>query len=458
MTTSTPKKQLHLGLFMLPEPMHGGQWAYPGNQSERIGDPDFWGEIAEALERGKADFFFFGDGYGYTLIDGKRPDVSSRDCLDLPRVDPGIMIAAIAHRTKHLGFVMTGTTTFEPPFSFARRISTLDHVTNGRFGWNIVTSSWQESAANAFGVPVVDHDERYVMADEHLNIVYGMLEESWEDDALVLDRENGVFADPSKIHQIDFEGKYYRAHGVNNTPPSAQRMPVLLQAGSSPAGVAFGSQWTEVAFILGTTDEAAKRTIQSYREAAAAAGRNPDHLRYMTGVSIVIGETTEAARQKHADLVSMNTIEAAIASYANFTGLNLADYDLDTPLTELRGKGQMFSQVERYLHANPNATVQDIIDGHRVHMGARGFHAIGTVEEVVDRLEQLADEVGFDGFLIEPYVLPQDAHELADVIIPELRRRGRFRHEYEEGTFRERLFGTGNSRLAADYPAKNRDR
>jgi len=121
MTNPTLKKQLHLGLFMLPEPMHGGQWAYPGNQSERIGDPEFWGEIAEALERGKADFFFFGDGYGYTLIDGKCPDVSSRDCLDLPRVDPGIMIAAIAHRTKHLGFVMTGTTTFEPPFSFARR-------------------------------------------------------------------------------------------------------------------------------------------------------------------------------------------------------------------------------------------------------------------------------------------------------------------------------------------------
>lgn len=453
----TGKKRIHLGLFMLPEPMHGGQWAYPGNQSERLADPDFWGDIAETLEDGRADFFFFGDSYGFTLLNGARPDVSSTDSLDLPRVAPDIMIGAISQRTRHLGFVETASTTFEPPFSHAKRIGTLDHVTKGRFGWNVVTTSWAESSAHSFGVPLIDHDERYAVAEDHLNIVYRLLEESWEDDALVLDRERRIFADPRKIHPVTYAGRYYSTNGgISNTSPSPQRMPVVLQAGSSPTGIAFGARWTEVAFILGTTDAAARRTIQAYRDAAAAAGRDPDHLRYFTGVSVVLGETTVEAQRKHAELVAMNSYEATVASYANFTGLDLGSFDPATPLTELRGTGQMYSQIERYIDANPDATVQDIIDGHRVTMGARGFHAIGTVEDVATRLEQLVDDVGFDGFLIEPYVLPEDARDVTYKLIPELRRRGRFRHEYEESTLRERLFGAGRTRLFDDYPAKRR--
>lgn len=451
--TQTAPQQIVLGFFEWTQPTMGGLWAHPDNQSHRLAEPSYWVELAQILERGAVDFLFLADSYGYTDVSGERPAIASTDALDLPRVDPGYVLAILSQSTTHLGFGMTGSTTFEPPFSLARRLGTLDHFTNGRMGWNVVTSGFAKSAADNFGQDLTPHTQRYAAAEEHVTIVAKLLEDGWEDDAIVLDREDGVFADPAKIHRVTYDGAFYRTDGYGLTPPSIQRTPVLFQAGSSTDGRAFAAKYAEAIFLQGSTDEVLAEHILDIEAQAIAAGRAPGSIRYLVGLSIVIGETTEAARATHAEYVSYNSDEAVIAGFAQFTGIDLSRFDPETSMADVQTElGQ--SQLNRHFHGGKIPTVRDIIEGHRITMGARGLHAIGTVEEVVDRMIHLVDTTGVDGFLIEPYLRPGTALELTEQIIPELRRRRRFRNEYGEGTLRERLFGPGRTRLPADHPVK----
>jgi FMN-dependent oxidoreductase (nitrilotriacetate monooxygenase family) len=449
-SSSTP---IHLGLFEWTQPTMGGLWAHPDNQSHRLAEPEYWVELATILEDGKVDFLFFADSYGYTDVGGERPPIASTDALDLPRVDPGYMIAIASQSAKRLGFAMTGSTTFEPPFSLARRLGSLDIVTRGRFGWNVVTSGFAKSAADNFGQELTPHTERYEAAEEHVSIVYKLLEDGWEDDAIQLDREGRRYSDPAKIHRVTYEGSHFRTDGYGTTPPSVQRTPVIFQAGSSTDGRAFGAKHAEVIFLQGSTDEALKQHIDDIEQQAIASGRAPGSIRYVVGLSVVLGATTEEAKATHAEYVSYNSVEAAIAGFAQFTGIDLGRFDLDTSMADVQTElGQ--SQLNRHFHGGKIPTVRDIIEGHRVTMGARGLHAIGTVEEVADRMEHLVDTTGVHGFLLEPYLRPGTALDLTQKIIPELQKRGRFRTDYAEDTLRERFFGPGHKRLPDDHPAK----
>jgi long-chain alkane monooxygenase len=451
--THSPSKQIHLGLFESTQPTMGGLWAHPDNQSHRLAEPAYWIELAQILEDGKVDFLFFADSYGYTDLNGKRPDIASTDALDLPRIDPGYLVAIASQSAPKLGFAMTGSTTFEPPFSLARRLGTLDLLTRGRLGWNVVTSGFAQSAADNFGQELTPHTQRYASAEEHVSVVYKLLEDSWDDGAIVLDRENRRYADPSKIHRVDYDGEYFRTHGFGTTPPSIQRTPLLFQAGSSTDGRAFGAKHAEVIFLQGSTDEALAEHILDIEQQSIASGRAPGSIRYVVGLSVVLGDTAEQAQATHAEYVSYNSVEAAIAGFAQFTGIDLEKYDPDTLMTEVHTElGQ--SQLNRHFHGGEIPRVRDVIEGHRVTMGARGLHAIGTVDEVVDRMIHLVDTTGVDGFLIEPYLRPGTALDLTQRIIPELQSRGRFRTDYAESTLRERFFGEGHRRLPADHPAK----
>ena len=448
------KKKVALSYLEFPHPVYGGQWALSGDHNAKLGDPNHWAELAKVLEAGKLDFFFFGDSYGHLLIGGERPALASTESLDLPRVDPGLMIAAIAHETKYLGYVMTGSTTFEHPYAWARRLGTLDLITNGRFGWNVVTTSWQDSSAAAFGYEGVDHDERYVLAAEHMELVYRLLEESYDEGVFVDDRENGVWMDPEKIHFIKHEGKYFKTNAPGNTPPSRQGLPVIVQAASSPAGLAVSSRLAEVCFLLGQTDEGIKQKIEDIRAMAVAHGRKPESVKFLTGLSTVIGDSTEHAKKLHQSYVDLNSWDSAALSFASYTGIDLRGYDPATPMTEVRQKSQMFSQVQRHFEGGHVPTVGEVIGNQKVTMGARGLHAIGSVEDVADRIEELVEKTGIDGFLLEPYLHHADAVTYVERLIPELQRRGRFRTEYEEDTLRERLFGKGHVRLPDDYPLR----
>lgn len=451
--TGTPSKQIHLGYFEWTQPTMGGLWAHPENQSHRIAEPQYWVELARILEEGKVDFLFFADSYGYTDVHGQRPDIASIAALDLPRLDPGYILAITSQVAPRIGLAMTGSTTFEPPFSLARRLGTLDLLTNGRMGWNVVTSAFAKSAADNFGQELTPHTQRYASAEEHVSIVYKLLEDSWEDGAIVLDKENGRYADPDKIHRVSFEGEHFRMNGYGLTPPSIQRTPVVFQAGSSTDGRAFGAKHGEVIFLQGSTDEALALHIQDIEAQSIASGRAPRSIRYVVGISIVLGETTEEAKALHEQFVSYNTVEAAIAGFAQFTGIDLGAFDLDASMADVHTElGQ--SQLNRHFHGDKVPTVRDVIDAHRITMGARGLHAIGTVEEVVDRMIHLVDTTGVDGFLIEPYLRPGSALDLTQKIIPEMQKRGRYRSDYAEDTLRERFFGPGHTRLPADHPAK----
>lgn len=446
-------KQVVLGLFEWTQPTMGGLWAHPENQSHRLAEPQYWIELAQILEEGKVDFLFLADSYGYTDVNGQRPAVASTDALDLPRIDPGYVIAIMFQVTSKLGLGMTGSTTFEPPFSLARRLGTLDLFTEGRLGWNVVTSGFAKSAADNFGQALTPHTQRYKAAEEHVMIVAKLLEEAWDDDAIVLDREHRVFADPEKSHRVTYDGDFYRVDGYGLTPPSVQRTPLLFQAGSSTDGRAFAAKFAEAVFLQGSTDEMLAQHIQDIESQAIAAGRKPGSIRYIVGLSVVLGDTNEEAQAKHAEYVSYNSVEAAIAGFAQFTGIDLSQFDPDASMADVQTElGQ--SQLNRHFHGESIPTVRDVIEGHRVTMGARGLHAIGTVETVVDRMTHLVDTTGVDGFLIEPYLRPGTALDLTQRIIPELQRRGRFRSEYAEDTLRERLFGQGQKRLPEDHPVK----
>lgn len=448
-------KQIVLGMFEEAHPSFGGIWAHPDNQSERLADPDYWIALAKTLEAAKFDFLFLADSYGFTLIDGERPASAATDALDLPRADPQLIIAALSQATSRIGLVATSSTTFEPPYSNARRIGTLDHLTHGRFGWNIVTTSFIESTSRAFGITAPAHDERYVMAEEHVELTYRLLEDSWEDDAIVVDRERRVFADPAKIHDVHHDGKYFSVHAPANIHPSPQRTPVLFQAGSSAVGREFGAKHAECVFLQGSTDERLAEYVQDVRDKAEANGRGRDAVKCLVGTSIIIDESREAADRRLEEYLAYNTREAAIAGFATFTGINLGAYPADTPMTEVGKSEGGQSQVSRHFHGEHVPTVGEVIENHRRTMGARGLFVVGTAEEVADRLIELVDTTGVDGFLVEPFLKPGTAEEIASKLVPELQSRGRFRTEYAEPTLRERFFGAGNARLPQTHPAKS---
>ena len=269
----TEPKKLHVNLFEMNCVGHisHGLWVHPDNNRHRFNDIEFWMELAQLLEYGTFDAVFLADVIG--TYDGFRggPETAISEAVQIPNNDPLLVIPAMAAVTKGLGFAATFSTTYEPPFAFARRMSTLDHLTKGRVAWNIVTS-YLPNAARNFGLPdEIDHDQRYQIADEYLDVLYKLWEGSWDDDAVIQDRENRVYTDPKKVRYINHVGKHYRVAGPHLSQPSRQRTPVLYQAGSSEAGRAFGGRHAEAVFIGGNSLENTRSSIDSYRAQQAAA-------------------------------------------------------------------------------------------------------------------------------------------------------------------------------------------
>ncbi|MBC3762380.1 NtaA/DmoA family FMN-dependent monooxygenase [Quadrisphaera oryzae] len=452
---STEEKQVKLGLFETPVLNVGGMttWTHPDNQTHRYADLSYWVETAERLQDATFDFCFLADSYGHGEIGGARPDVNAREAMELPRLDPMLLVPAMAHAAQQLGFVVTASTVFEPPFANARRFSTLDHLTRGRVGWNVVTSSFAESASANFGRPMVPHDERYAMAEDHLLTTYAVLEGSWEDDAVLADKAGRTYADPAKVHRVTRTGPYFSVDGYSNTAASPQRTPVLFQAGTSTAGLGVGARHAECVFLQGSTKARLSEHVATLDRLAVEAGRAPGSVRTMVGLSVVVAPTREEAERRYAEYLALNTRESAIASYALFTGIDLGAYDPDAPFAGIRTEmGQ--SQVDRHLRqagGAPGPTVGDVIEAHRTR-GSRGMVAVGSPDDVVGEVLDLVDSTGVDGFLLEPFVQPGSVVDVAEHVVPRLRAAGRFRTEYTEETLRERMFGAGHRHLPADHP------
>ncbi|MBW7459976.1 NtaA/DmoA family FMN-dependent monooxygenase, partial [Paenibacillus sepulcri] len=262
-----------------------GLWKHPDNERRRYNDLGYWTELAQLLEKGKFDALFLADVIGvYDVYKGTR-DISIQNAVQVPANDPSLIVPVMAHATKHLGFAVTVTTSYEHPFALSRRLSTLDHLTRGRVAWNIVTS-YLPNAARNFGLDeMIKHDDRYEIAEEFLEVCYKLWEGSWEDDAVVFDTAGDIYADPAKVHEIAHKGKHFQVAGPHLCEPSPQRTPVLYQAGSSGRGRAFAAKHAECVFVGGQTPEALRFYVDDIRSQAKAFGRNPEEILMFKGFS-----------------------------------------------------------------------------------------------------------------------------------------------------------------------------
>lgn len=444
---------LILGIFQYigPNGTIGSAWQHPDDESANFTSVKHWTRLAQRFEQAKFDLLFFADSYGFPVIDDELIPAAVREGRGIPQGDPVAVIAAVAAATERLGFIVTASTTVEPPAANARRFSTLDHFTDGRIGWNIVTGSSGATAARLMGKPLIAHDERYDMADDYVELSLKLWEGSWDDDALVLDKERNVYADPAKVHMIHHEGPYFRADGVLTMPPSRQRTPLLVQAGTSGRGMQFAGKHAEVVFVAGGDPERVARNIAAIRQAAVEAGRAPDSIKILVGALFLAGATSEDARLTHERMLAMSTSEAAAAIFAGNTGVDLMSMDPDKPLTEQHTE-QGLSNLQRYLGGNgtPAPTVREIIEDFRV-TGINGSVFVGSGVEIADQVEEFVRITDADGFLIQPHLTPGTYDDVIEHLLPELRARGLARDEYVGDTLRERIFGVGNAHLPESH-------
>ena len=440
-------RTLHLGLFDNPQANGSGMatWRYPSSQRHLFDELSYWREIARLCEDAQFDFLFLADAWGWAEVNGRRPDICTTESLDLPRLDPAVVAAALIPCTRRLGLVITASTLLEQPYSLARRLASLDHLSGGRVGWNIVTTGTADTAVQAFGVPMVAHDERYEMADDFMELVYKLWEGAWEPDALERDKSRR-FADPAKVHHVDHDGPYFRSHGYGNTSYSPQGTPVLFQAGSSPAGRAFGGRHAEAAFLGGGSAAVQAEQAAAIRAEAVRAGRRPDAVKVMSSFDCVVAPTREEAIAKHNAILASQNPDVAVASYAMFTGLDLSSFDQDTPMSELRTELSQ-TQLTRFA----GMTVGQVLRDWATHgVGAPPF--VGSAEDVADHLCALADEADLDGILLHPQVQPTSTIDFVELVLPILRDRGVAPVAAESATLRQRLLGQTEPTLPADHP------
>jgi FMN-dependent oxidoreductase (nitrilotriacetate monooxygenase family) len=423
-----------------------GFWTHPRDTSTQYKTLEYWTRLAQLLERGLFDGLFIADIVGVYDVYQKSVDVTLKESIQLPVNDPLLLVSAMAAVTRNLGFGLTANLTYETPYLFARRMSTLDHLTRGRVGWNIVTG-YLDSAAKAMGLTEqIEHDRRYDQADEYLEVLYKLWEGSWEDDAVIEDRQARVYAQPEKVHYVRHHGEFYQVEGYHLCEPSPQRTPVLFQAGSSDRGLQFAGSNAECVFISGQNKPATRQQVDKVRASAVAAGRNPDDIKVFMGLNVIVGVTEQAARDKHAEYLKYASAEAGLAHFAASTGIDFAEYELDEPIQHVKGNA---IQSATKILKNNDWTRQKLLDEHA--LGGRYITVIGSPEQVADELESWIAETGLDGFNLTRIVTPESYEDFIDLVIPELQRRGSYKTAYEQGTLREKLFPEGEARLPEQH-------
>lgn len=447
-------KKIHIYAFDMNCVGHinHGLWTHPRDQSMHYNTLEYWANIARIAERGKLDGIFLADIVGvYDVYKGDAATAISTGA-QIPVNDPMLVVPVMAYVTRHLGFGVTANTTYEPPYLFARRMSTLDHLTNGRVGWNIVTG-YLDSAARGMGLEgQLDHDHRYDIADEYLEVLYKLWEGSWDDDAVLRDRASGIYADPSKVRAVAHSGEHYKVNGIHLSEPSRQRTPVLYQAGSSTRGRVFSAQHAECSFIGGNTPQAAAEIVSDIRRRTVENGRPADAVKLFTNLSVVVGKTEKEAQDKLEDYRRHASVEGALAHFSSSIGVDLSRYDLDEPIGYQKTNANN-SALEAITTRSPEKvwTLRQITD--QMILGSRQKPVVGTPEQIADHMQQWIDIADVDGFNLPKTVAPESLEDFVDLVVPVLQDRGLFKADYSEGTLREKLFEGGSARLPAAHPA-----
>jgi FMN-dependent oxidoreductase (nitrilotriacetate monooxygenase family) len=428
-----------------------GLWRHPRDRAWEYKDLDYWTDLAKILEGGKFDAIFIADVLGaYDVLHGDV-DAAVRHAAQIPVNDPLQVVPPMAAVTRNLGFGLTASVSFEHPYPFARRLSTLDHLTKGRAAWNIVTSYLESGAKNIGLTGQADHDERYEIAEEYLEVCYKLWEGSWEDGAVLRDRRRGIFADPSKVHPILHKGRYFETPGIHLCEPSPQRTPLLFQAGSSPRGKRFAGKHAECVFVSQPSRAALKRSVASIRAAAVEAGRESSAIKIFNMQTVIVDETDAKAQAKYKGYRDYVSLEGALALLSGWLGCDFGAYQPDTPLSGVNAKSVQ-SSLEAYgaVEGRGLKTVRDLADW--VGVGGFGPLFVGSASTVADLMQAWIEETDVDGFNLTYAVAHETFADVAGYLVPELQRRGVFKHDYAPGALREKLFGAG-SRLGEDHPA-----
>jgi FMN-dependent oxidoreductase (nitrilotriacetate monooxygenase family) len=421
-----------------------GLWRHPEDQSWRYKDLRYWADLAQTLEKGLFDGIFVADVLGTYDVYGSSNTAALRQGTQVPVNDPFLLVSAMALVTENLGFGVTAGTAYEHPYPFARRLSTLDHLTNGRVGWNVVTGYLPSAARNMGQADQMEHDERYDHADEYLEVLYKLLEGSWQDDAVVRDTAAGVFTDPEKVHEIGHHGKYFTVPGIHISEPSPQRTPVIYQAGASPRGIAFAAGNAEAVFVGSPTRAILKDTVTRIRDAVEAAGRDRYSVRIYTMFTLITDETSEKAHAKHEEYKKYVSIEGALVLLSGWLGIDLSAYGPDEPIGNVESNA-IQSAVANFQKVNDDGrpwTVRDIAEWAGI--GGLGPRVVGSGAEVAEELQEWVAETDVDGFNLAYAITPGSFEDVVQWVVPELQKRGAYPTQYAAGTLRNKLFGRGD--------------
>src|SRR5437763_2480336 len=428
-----PSRQLKLAAFMRPASIHTGAWRYPGAFPDANFTYAHLKRCIQALERAKFDAFFMADHMAVLNM----PVEALKRSHTVTSFEPFTLLSALSQVTERIGLVATGSTTFDAPYHIARRFASLDHLSGGRAGWNIVTTSNPEAALN-FGMEEhVEHGERYRRAREFYDVVTGLWD-SWADDAFTRDVERGFYFDPDKLHVLNHKGKYFSVRGPLNIARPIQGWPVIVQAGASDAGRQLAAETAEMIFASGGKLADAQRYYADVRERAQRAGRDPNHIKVLPGCLVVVGDTAEEARQKRALLDSLVHPDSGIASLSIALGCDASKFDLDGPLPEIPETNASKSGRERVI-ARARRDTLTVRQLAQIAGSYGGLAMVGTPKMIADQMEAWLLGAACDGFnIMFPYV-PGGLDDFVDRVVPDLQRRGLFRREYEGKTLRENL-------------------
>ena len=446
------KKEISINAFYANTPGQNwiGLWSAPGSRASEYTSLDYWVDVARIAERGLFDSVFFADTNGVHDVYEGSPRASIEKAAMLPMNDPLLLIPTMAYVTKHLSFGVTANLSYEPPYALARRFSTLDHLTKGRISWNVVTG-FQDSAARAMGLDQQrDHDARYDMAEEFMEVVYKLWEGSWQDDAVVRDVAQRIYARADRVHEVSHEGAHFRMRGIHLSEPSPQRTPVLFQAGGSQRGRAFAANHAECLFLNGLPSRATAERVKEVREEARAAGRDPNHIKFIMMATIVTAPTEAEARDKFEMLASHVDQEGMMAVRSGLSGIDLSK-DL-AGFVDGRQKARGIGTITEYLLKEEKSLERLKDYGRFGPQAGRECFVVGTPSQVADKLITWMEEADIDGFNLQRAGEPQHLIDFVDLVVPELQNRGVYKTAYREGSFRQKLFGTGD-RIGAGHPA-----
>jgi FMN-dependent oxidoreductase (nitrilotriacetate monooxygenase family) len=441
--TATSPRRLHLNAFLMNAGHHDAAWRHPRTQPERVTDLRYFQELAQTAERGRLDSIFFADGLA---LWGKVRHNA------LGGFEPLTLLSALAAVTEHIGLIATVSTTFNEPFHTARKFASLDHISSGRAGWNIVTSGTLNEARNFGQDEHLEHRLRYERAREFVEVAT-KLWDSWEDDAVLLDRERGVYADTDKVREINHRGKYFGVQGPLNVPRTPQGHPLLVQAGSSEDGKEFAAEYAEAVFTAQQTLADGQSFYKDLKSRLARYGRSEDDLKILPGICPVIGSTEAEAHALERELTDLQVPEYGLAQLSGMLATDLTGLPLDGPLPELPEEQDINGNKSRFalvaeLARRDGLTLRELI----ARLGGGRGHRVfaGTPEQIADQLQEWFTQGAADGFNIMPPHLPGGLDDFVDQVVPILQRRGLFRTEYTGRTLREH-YGLGRpaNRLAA---------